>query len=208
MQAAYRPDVGQNPFGIHGLVGIQRAAVTFRPGDKGVVIVRFGALHLSQAAPVAGQLGVQRGRSQAPGAAQRVIFQPGAGLFGQDERVFAVAVFGRVQPGDHSAGQRNPVLVRGAGAALLPGGGFQQVVGALPGQVPGVAGGVHAVKPPAAVVPACGAPAFIQQAGAGGCGRCRQYTGWPAAPGPGYPAGEAGGRPEASAPKPKARWSS
>lgn len=58
VQIAHRTGVSQNSFGIHILVNIQRAAVTFLMADKGIVIPFFAAQQLGKMGMIASQIGI------------------------------------------------------------------------------------------------------------------------------------------------------
>ena len=58
VQIAHCTGVSQNSFGIHILVNIQKAAVTFLMADIGIVIPFFAAQQLGKMGMIASQIGI------------------------------------------------------------------------------------------------------------------------------------------------------
>ena len=171
MEHSYSTNIGKHALGIHGFIGVERSTVADGLADKGVVIEALTGLQLGEKEAGIGISGTQSGRicircriaadkevlrksSQTPAAPQSIVFHAGAGLGGQNKRVFAGGISLCVQTQKNIVCEGKPFRVFAFPDILLIFKGLQNVINGLSVQVAGVAAVLHSVIPPAAAAPA------------------------------------------------------
>ena len=167
MEHSYSTNIGKHALGVHGFIGVERSAVADGLADKGAVIEALTGLQLGEKEAgirifgarsgicrIAADKEVLRKSSQTPAAPQSIVFHAGAGLGGQNKRVFAGGISLCVQMQKNIVCEGKPFRVFAFPDILLIFKGLQNVINGLSVQIAGVAAVLHSVIPPAAAAPA------------------------------------------------------